>query len=485
MNPKSLTLSSNLSHSVTQQPHHHTIRKPEAASMEEKNQLTPSGASLTSGDNSMNTPNFHNSKEIDELSSGSSSNGVKNGSGNWGWFEDVHAPENNNDKNTDDTSSDGESKTRISGKDNRKLGLFRSFAKPLEEVFTPGTDNDSSVQAVTAPTYVLEESRSSQKLWKHTAGNRPPQPVEERAFFENMWAANFSQSQVVYHMPMEVLTASSPFFLSPFADSTFADNDNDGVGDYNLAAPFNTNVTTRMGKVGNEGTTVQVDRASEKEAEADAAEATLLHGILRSAGTGKGNYSLKSMGPHHHHHTLVNKKINGGNCDMTVLVRGDNVFGTTVSKSFIKKNIRRANGRPETVSVSISIGSYRVVESKKHGKYAQFLVIYCEGNFKETIGVWKRHSDFDELSGTVTAGHESCASFHPLAITEDHDHEMLPNAMTSWRLLKKRQRWYRCLDAGYLSLKIFLLERFLHDILFESSSPQILRDFVGVDAVSQ
>ena len=48
------------------------------------------------------------------------------------------------------------------------------------------------------------------------------------------------------------------------------------------------------------------------------------------------------------------------------------------------------------------------------------------------------------------------------------------------KLLKKRQRWFRCLDAGYLSLKVFLLERFLHDILFESSNPQILRDFVGV-----
>merc|ERR1719491_2747773 len=62
------------------------------------------------------------------------------------------------------------------------------------------------------------------------------------------------------------------------------------------------------------------------------------------------------------------------------------------------------------------------------------------------------------------------------------DIEYLPNAITSWRLLKKRQRWYRCLDAGYLSLKVFLLERFLHDILFESSNPQILRDFVGVNS---
>jgi len=343
---------------------------------------------------------------------------------------------------------------------------------------------ESSAMAVTAPVYVLEESRSSQKLWKESAGNRPPQPVEERAFYEKMWAANFSNSQVKYSMPMEVLTASSPFFLSPFADRSFQENTNDDCTNYNLAAPFNTNGTARIGaggKIGNDVATEDVEAV--KEAEADAAEATLIHGLLVSTGAGKcNNSSVKSMGPPNHYHTLVNEKIKGsGNSDLTVLVRGDNVFGTTVSKSFIKKSSKRSKARPETVSVSISIGSYRVVESKKHGKYAQFLVIYCEGSFRETVGVWKRHSDFDKLSRKVLMGSDNCTSFHPLAIEEEHDYEILPNAVTSWRLLKKRQRWYRCLDAGYLSLKIFLLERFLHDILFESSSSQILRDFVGVD----
>ena len=102
------------------------------------------------------------------------------------------------------------------------------------------------------------------------------------------------------------------------------------------------------------------------------------------------------------------------------------------------------------------------------------------------MGVWKRYSDFSELSRKVASGHsaDSCAAvvtgLNPLSpANDDHDVEILPNAITSWRLLKKRQRWYRCLDAGYLSLKVFLLERFLHDILFESSNPQILRDFVA------
>lgn len=131
---------------------------------------------------------------------------------------------------------------------------------------------------------------------------------------------------------------------------------------------------------------------------------------------------------------------------------------------------------------TISIASYRVVETKKGGKFAQYLVVYREGSVRDTVGVWKRYSDFEELARKVTQQHEGCAAvianMSPLAMTEEPDTEHLPNAITSWRLLKKRQRWYRCLDAGYLSLKVFLLERFLHDILFESSSPQLLRDFV-------
>ena len=76
-------------------------------------------------------------------------------------------------------------------------------------------------------------------------------------------------------------------------------------------------------------------------------------------------------------------------------------------------------------------------QSKKHGKYAQYLVIFCDGNFRNTVGVWKRYSDFSELSRKVTHGHtESCAAvvtgLNPLSVTDDHDVEILPNAITSW-----------------------------------------------------
>ncbi len=76
-----------------------------------------------------------------------------------------------------------------------------------------------------------------------------------------------------------------------------------------------------------------------------------------------------------------------------------------------------------------------ILKSKKQGKYAQYLVIFCDGNFRNTVGVWKRYSDFSELSRKVTQGDKSCAAvatgLSPLSI-DDNDAEILPNAITSW-----------------------------------------------------
>jgi hypothetical protein len=185
----------------------------------------------------------------------------------------------------------------------------------------------TSIGAVTAPTYVLEESLSSQNLWKDTAGTRPPQPVEERAFFERIWTQNFARSQVLYAQPVEVLTATSPISLSPFADGNMVDGMSRGMRQTNAYS-----------------IEPSVDEATD-DALVDSASTVQQYRV-----SGRTN-----LGPYHHHHTFVNKKVKGESQEeLTVLVRGDNVFGTTVSKSFLK------NGK--AVTVSISIASYRVVE---------------------------------------------------------------------------------------------------------------------------
>jgi len=338
-------------------------------------------------------------------------------------------------------------------KKEKKKGMFELFVnEPLgEEVKAVKTSKQAITMAVSPPNYVLEESPSLQLLWKNTAGTRPPQPLEERAFFESMWVQNFKKSHVKYDMPADVLTATSPISLSPFADNF-----------PNLQDPH-------LNK-GNANFCVSNEVEATRVVKSENGKLSPRRGQLRAS-------PKRSLGPYDHHHTLVNKKVKDYETgeELTVLVKGDNVFGTTAIKSFLASE----NELGPVESVSISIASYRVVESKNHSKYAQFLVIFCAGTFRETLGVWKRYSDFDKLYLNVSHGHENCTSVLPFTVTEDPK-EIMPNAITSWSLVKKRQRWYRCLDADYLSIKVFLLERFLHDILYESSSPDMLRDFVGV-----
>jgi len=284
----------------------------------------------------------------------------------------------------------GENKKKKGKK--KKKRMFEFVNGPLEFILnTKKADLEQSASiAVTAPTYILEESISSQQLWKDTAGTRPPQPVEERDFYERMWTQNFEKSQV----------------------------------------KLNSN---------------------------------------------------KSLGSCDKHNKTVKDCQTGD--ELKVLVKGDNKFGTTASKTFLT-----TENELGPVAVSISIASYRVVELKNQRKYAQFHVIFRAGNFRDTVGVWKRYSDFDKLSHDVTHSNDKCASvfstIDPFHITDEDSRELMPNAITSWSLVKKRQQWHRCLDASYLSIKAFLLERFLHDILYESSSPDLLRDFVRVSVGS-
>ena len=44
--------------------------------------------------------------------------------------------------------------------------------------------------------YFSQEPLSVQRLWRETAGRRPSQPNAERAYFEEQWAKNFSDSEV-------------------------------------------------------------------------------------------------------------------------------------------------------------------------------------------------------------------------------------------------------------------------------------------------
>lgn len=225
---------------------------------------------------------------------------------------------------------------------------------------------DAAAMAVTAPNYVLEESLSSQRLWKYTAGQRPPQPMEERAFFEKMWAQNFARSQVEYQMPVEVLTATTPISLNPFADINFVAESNE-LSHYNLEdATESAHHHHHHHNIG--------QSSSKKPNPSDVAEAALMRKLNEPARVPLVDHheggqhahldSTQKHRPSHHHHQQQQVVKNDGGDTLTVLVKGDNVFGTTVSKSFARPS--EYGGLKGVDTINISVASYRVVEVRRN-----------------------------------------------------------------------------------------------------------------------
>jgi hypothetical protein len=114
--------------------------------------------------------------------------------------------------------------------------------------------------------------------------------------------------------------------------------------------------------------------------------------------------------------------------------------------------------------------------------HAEYLVVVSAGAV--TFGVWRRFTHFQRLAESIglgTGGGE-VAQQQQRAKCEKEAALADQFRMThfSWAVLGRRKKLFRCLERDYLVVKCFLLERFLHDLVFESTSPQTIRDFLGV-----
>lgn len=142
---------------------------------------------------------------------------------------------------------------------------------------------------------------------------------------------------------------------------------------------------------------------------------------------------------------------------------GKGPFSNAVSKSFLNHCIS---------SMTIQVPRYKVV--RPHDSYtscfhAQFLIVIslCSS---VPHGVWRRHSDFKNLFDKIRR----------LNNTPGPHYKVYNNTILSWQCVLSRQRWYRCLEKKYLSLKCFLIERFMQDLLFESPTPDVINEFLGL-----
>jgi hypothetical protein len=110
----------------------------------------------------------------------------------------------------------------------------------------------------------------------------------------------------------------------------------------------------------------------------------------------------------------------------------------------------------------VRLPKFQIVRSGSDTR-AEYLVVARLGSV--TFGLWRRYSDFQKLADKIH---------------RDFDKADYQNTRWSWRCLRRRQRWFRCLDADYLTIKCFLLERFLHDAVFESENVEVFADFLEI-----
>jgi len=150
-------------------------------------------------------------------------------------------------------------------------------------------------------------------------------------------------------------------------------------------------------------------------------------------------------------------------CDGEILFRGKGPFSNAVSKSFPDSD--------DVAAMTLQIPRYRVTRTPSGDVHAEFLVVVSVNSRSAvTFGLWRRHSDFTVLAAKVKG----------LDAASDRPNTSFKNTLLSWQCLVQRKRWFRCLDKDYLALKSFLLERFMHDLLFESHTPDIVMEFLDL-----
>jgi hypothetical protein len=293
----------------------------------------------------------------------------------YGWFEDFESP-------------------------HMTTTLSQEFARqPLQKALSlppPATE---------PPLYILESSLETQQLWYSTAGRRPKQPPQERAYYEQLWAKNFESSSVPYLKSEEVL-----------------DN-------LNIAAITHNN-----------------------------------NNLHRAATLDNNNINNIMVAPSKKRMKPINiDKIPTTEIQGEILFRGRAPFSNAVSKSFLNDDL--------VSSMTLHMPFFRIVRGLKSQEiYAEYLMVVSLGStVPVTFGIWKRFSDFQQLAQQL---------IHVNTISGVHND--YKNAVLSWQCVLQRKRWFKSLDKEYLALKCFLLERFMHDVLFESQSSVVLSKFFGL-----
>ena len=157
--------------------------------------------------------------------------------------------------------------------------------------------------------------------------------------------------------------------------------------------------------------------------------------------------------------------------DGDIIVRGNNPFSSSMAKTFPQH---------EVGSMLLQIPRFRVLRTKGGAEHAEFLILVTFGvHSKVTLGLWRRFSEFNTLAQALILT-ELTATRSKQPEDAPESERVSTSYKKAWETVVNRKRWYRCLEIGYLSLKAYLLERFIQYVLIESISPELIVAFLDL-----
>lgn len=139
-----------------------------------------------------------------------------------------------------------------------------------------------------------------------------------------------------------------------------------------------------------------------------------------------------------------------------LMLRGEVLTSNAVIKLFLDCN------------VTLQIPKYRThLCDEDRRVYAEYMLLVKVD--ARTFGIWKRFSDFKVLASNVQTQSKSSGNLRRFRKT-----------IFSWEYLVSKQRWFRCVDKDYIRQKCILLERFMHELLFESATSDLILSFLDL-----
>ena len=127
---------------------------------------------------------------------------------------------------------------------------------------------------------------------------------------------------------------------------------------------------------------------------------------------------------------------------------------------------------PEVCTMSLSLTKVQVVDAGRRWRgRAEFLVVAKIGSCR--VGRWRSFSDFKRLAQTLWDVDDRLSRIAGGV-------SLFVNAQRSWSCVRRRQHCFRNLDVDYLTIKAFLLERFLHDALYEAPTAEVFNEFLDI-----